>query len=111
MTMRSAVDPVFLGAGWLDLRADDNLAAALLDPPAGERAERRRGQRIAGRQIETGMMPGTADGVADHQPVGERPMIMRAMGRDRGDFAAVAHQQHVLVADMARQHGAVGEIG
>src|SRR5436305_627099 len=70
-----------LGLG--ELLAHEDAAVALLDPPAGERAQRRRAHGLAAAQIEAGMMPGAAHAVPDHQPVGERPMIMRAMGPDR----------------------------
>ena len=48
-------------------------------------------------------MPGAADAVADHEPFGQRPVIMAAMRVDREDLGARAHQQHFLVADMAEQ--------
>ena len=56
-------------------------------------------------------MPGTAHGVADHEPVGERTVVMRAMGADREDLRAAAHQQNLLVADMADELAAVGKLG
>ena len=41
---------------------------------------------------------------------GERPVIVAAMRADREDLRARAHQQHLVVADMAEQHLA-GEFG
>jgi len=49
-------------------------------------------------------MPGAADAVADHEAVRERPVIMTAMGVDRKDLVLDAHQQDILIADMAEQH-------
>jgi hypothetical protein len=100
-----------LWRGPILLSADKNLAAAFLDLPARQRTERGRRERFAGRQIETSMMPGAADGVADHQSFGERPVIMRALGGNRRHLAAVAHQHHLVAADVARQHLAFGKIG
>jgi hypothetical protein len=54
-------------------------------------------------------MPGAAHGVIDEEPLGERPAIMRAGGADREHLLAASCQQHRLIADMAEQHGAVGE--
>ena len=47
-------------------------------------------------------MPRAANGVADHKTIGERPMIMRAMGRDGEDFRASADKQHLLAETLAR---------
>ena len=77
--------------------------SSLLDLPDRERIERRRARRLAGAQIEAGVMPGTADALADHEAFGERPVVMAAMRADREDLRARAHQQHFLVADMAEQ--------
>jgi hypothetical protein len=57
----------------------------------------------AGAQIETGVMPGTADALGRHQPFGERAMIMAAMGVDRENPGARTHQQDFFIADMAEQ--------
>ena len=46
-------------------------------------------------------MPGAAHGVADHEPVDERTVVMRAMGADREHLRPAAHQQNLLVAGMA----------
>ena len=45
-------------------------------------------------------MPGAADAVADHEPIGERPVVVAAMGADGEHLGAAAHQQHLLIADM-----------
>ena len=47
------------------------------------------------------MVPGTANGVSDHDPFGERPVIMAAMAADGEHLAIPAHQQNLLIADVA----------
>ncbi|MGY4262988.1 hypothetical protein ACVJF2_001558 [Bradyrhizobium sp. USDA 4519] len=56
-------------------------------------------------------MPGAMDGLALKEAFGERAVVMAAMRVDGEDIRPRAHQQHVLVADMAEQHRAreVGE--
>ena len=55
-------------------------------------------------------MPGAADGVADHEALGERAVIMRAEGADGEQLVAAARQQHRLAVGMALQHGAIGDV-
>ncbi len=83
---------------------DEDAALALLDLPDRQRRQRRRAHGLAGAQIETGVMPGAADVVAGHEPVGKRAVIVAAMRVDREDLGARAHHQHVGLADMAEQH-------
>ena len=54
-------------------------------------------------------MPGAADAVADHEPLRERPVIMTAMRIDGENLGPGAHQQNILIADMAEQ-GLAGEV-
>src|SRR6185437_10093453 len=79
-------------------------AVAFLDRPAGEGAERRRGQCLAASEVKAGVVPGAPDRIADEKTVGERSMIMRAMGRDRRDLATVPDQQDFVVAEMSGKH-------
>ena len=92
----------------LALVPDDDAIALMLDLPDRERAKRRRAGGFAAAQIETGVMPGTADAVADHEPFRERPVIMAAMRVDGENLRAGAHQQDILIADMPEQ-GLAGE--
>ena len=46
-------------------------------------------------------MPRAAHAIADHQPVYERAVVVRAMGVHREHFCPAAHQQDLLIADMA----------
>src|SRR5262249_35589734 len=96
---------------WRVLLAHEDRAVALIDRPAGERAQGRGAQRFAGAQVETGVVPGAAHGVVDHEAVAERTVIVRAVGADREDVAPAAHQQNLLVSDMADELAAVGELG
>jgi hypothetical protein len=54
------------------------------------------------------MVPGTADGFADEQALGERTAVVRAGGTDREELLAASRQQDRLVPDVAGQHAAVG---
>ena len=62
--------------------------------------------RLAGTQIETGVMPGTADALALDDAIGKRTVIVAAMRVDGENLVACAHQQHFVVADMSEQHRA-----
>src|SRR6185369_9958114 len=93
-----------------DLLTHPRLAVARLHTPARDRIERRRCDRLAGAQAEAGMMPWTPHGVRDHQPVGERPAIVRAARSDREEFIAAACEQHGFLADMSADHAAVSEL-
>ena len=56
-------------------------------------------------------MPGTTNLVADDQPIGERRMIMAAIGADDENIRAPANHDRLLAGDMARQNGPIGKIG
>ena len=88
----------------LFLAGDRDPALTLFDLPAVNRTQCRRRQRFTGREAEAGMMPGTANSVAHDQAFGERSMIVRAMGGDCRNFAAVPHQEDFLTADMTGKH-------
>jgi hypothetical protein len=51
-----------------------------------------------------------AHGVADQQPLGQRSVIVAAMGGHGEDLRPLARQQYVVAADMADQHAAIGEV-
>ena len=55
-------------------------------------------------------MPGTAHGVADHESLGERTVVMRAVSADREKLRAATDQQYLLVADMAEKLSSVGDL-
>ena len=75
----------------------------MLDLSDRQRIQRRRARRLPGAQIETGVMPRTADTLVNHQSLRQWPMIMAAMRVDREDVRSRAHQQNVFTADMAEQ--------
>ena len=110
MTMRSFAAGLARRGRCL-LVVDEDLAVAFFDLPAGQRAQGGRGHGFTRLQAEMRMMPRTADGLAHEQAVGERPVIMRAMGRKREQLATLAHEQYLVVADVAGQHGSCREIG
>ena len=55
-------------------------------------------------------MPGATDAAAGHEPVGERTVIVAAMGVDGEYLRPRAHQENFLIADVAEQ-GLALEIG
>src|SRR5207244_11714124 len=72
--------------------------------------QRRRAQRLAGAEIETGVVPRTAHRVADEESLGERAAVVRARGADGVDVAAAADEQHRLAVGVAAEHRAVREL-
>ena len=56
-------------------------------------------------------MPRAAHRVADQQSFGQRTVIVAARRTDGEQLGALARQQHLLVADMAHKHAAVGKVG
>jgi hypothetical protein len=83
-----------------DLLPNEDLIAALLDPPTGERVEGGRAQGFAASQIESRMVPRTVDTVGVHETIHERPMVVTAMRFDREDLASRLDQQHLLITDV-----------
>ena len=57
------------------------------------------------------MVPRAADRLTHEQAVGEGPVIMRAVGRNREELAALTHQQDLIITDVTGQHGSFGEVG
>ena len=55
------------------------------------------------------MVPGTSHRVADHQPLRERPAVMRAGGADREEFIPAAREQHGFLAHVPAHHGPVAK--
>jgi len=87
---------------------DEDLAVALIDPPTRDRIERRSPDGLAGREVETGMMERATNRVPDDEPLAQRPVIVGALGADGEQPPGRAHQQHVLLADLADEIGTVG---
>src|SRR5262249_9190222 len=58
----------------------DNRAVTFLNPPACQRTERGRRNRFTRLQVETRVMPRTADCFANEEAIGERPVVVGAMG-------------------------------
>jgi hypothetical protein len=54
-------------------------------------------------------MPGTANGVAYHQPLGERTAVVGADCAHSKELLAHPCQQHGLVSDVTSKHGTIGE--
>ena len=94
----------------LALSPDKDAIALVVDLPDRKRTEGRRTRGLAGAQIEAGVMPGAANGFADHEPLGERSVVMAAMRVDGVDRSTRAGQHDLLIADVAKQ-GIAWEIG
>jgi hypothetical protein len=76
-------------------------ALALFDLPAWQAVQRGWTQRRTGPQTEAGMMPGTADRIADNESLSQRTAIVGAGGSDRQQVATAPHEQSRRIADMA----------
>src|SRR5690606_21097246 len=57
--------------------------------------------RRAAAQFKTGMVPGATQGVADHQALGQRAVVVCAPGADGMNAGAAFHQHDVVFAQMA----------
>src|ERR1700723_1812595 len=56
------------------------------------------------------MMPRTANGAVDEQPLDERTVVVGAMRPDCKQLQAAAHQQNLLVTDMTNELATVGKL-
>ena len=56
-------------------------------------------------------MPRAAHRAVRDDALGERPVIVRALGPNREHLRALPHQQHGFVADMSEQGAAIGNGG
>lgn len=94
----------------LALFPDEDLATALLDIPAINRAQSRCAYCLTAAHIEACMVPRTAHRFPNYDAVRKRSMIMAAVSADREQFRTRANQQHFLVADVANQP-TIDEVG
>ena len=88
----------------------ENLPVTLLDGPARDGTQGGRAQGFTAAQVETGVVPGTAHGIANHEPVAQRAVVMRALSADREDLSPAADEQDGFAAGMADELAAVGEL-
>jgi hypothetical protein len=82
----------------------------LLDTPAWDRVQRRSAQRLSGTKTETGVVPGTADGVLYQDPFGERTVVVGAFGADREQLVTTARQQHRVARDVPQDLAVFSDI-
>ena len=87
----------------LDLFGDEDFASAPLDLPARDRRERRRAQRFAGAETETGVVPRTTHGVTLDHAVRERAAVVRARRADGDEVVAQPREQYRLALRVAEQ--------
>src|SRR5262245_51243667 len=102
--------PAWLRFRLRQLLAHENLAVLLLHLPARHRTQGRCAQGLTGAQIEAGMMPRAADGIADHEPVSQRAVVMRALRPDREHVVPAADDQDGVTADVPDELAAVGKV-
>jgi hypothetical protein len=88
----------------------ENPPVTLLDGPACDGTQGGRAQGFAAAQVETGVVPGTAHGIANHEPVPQRAVVMRALSADREDLSPAADEQDWFAAGIADYLAAVGEL-
>jgi hypothetical protein len=55
-------------------------------------------------------VPGASDGISHQHPLGERTVIMGALGTDREERATGSRQQHGLARGLPQNHAALGKI-
>ena len=94
----------------LDLTGDVHLPGPLFHPPAGDIVQRRRPERGTGLQAEAGVVPGTTYRVAHDQTLGQRTAVVGADRADGEPLRLLSDQQHGLVAHVARQYRAFGNL-
>ena len=85
----------------------EDLALALFHGPAPQGTEGGRAQGLARTQIETGVVPGAAQAIAHHEPLGERPLVVGAVRADSENLRPSPQQKDRLVADMADELGTI----
>lgn len=56
-------------------------------------------------------MPGAPDGIANHEPIPQRTVVMGALGSDREHLMPAADKQNRVSAGMADEFAAVGKVG
>src|SRR3974390_1850509 len=95
MTMRP--DPLFFGA------SSSLLPRTTMRPPRSSTVQQ-------GRGPSAGVVPWAVDSVVDKKPLGERPMIMRALTADGVDRTVAADKQDLIAADMPGEHRAFGKL-
>jgi hypothetical protein len=93
------------------LSSYENLAIALFDRPARDRAQSRGAQGFPRAQVEAGVMPGTPDRVVDREPVDERALVVCATSPDRKYLGPAPQQQNLLTANMAAELATIGKLG
>jgi hypothetical protein len=93
------------------LFAHEHHLSAALDSPAWNRIQGRRAQRLSTAETEAGVMPRAPDRVLDNQSIGERSVIVGAMGTHRKELTTGTSQHGVLVADAPEHDSTVRKGG
>src|SRR3546814_7823926 len=96
---------------FIPLRTHEHRVAHDLRVPRRQRRERRSPQRSARAQAETGVVQRTAHLAVYHQPLAQRPAVVRAAAGDRVEAVVQARQQYRFAVDVAGKHAAVRYVG
>src|SRR5690606_13525575 len=95
--------------GTLQLLAHADAVAAFDDAVAGNGLERRR-RRLTGTELETRVMPGTADGAVSDDAFTERPTVVGAHAAHGKQLAVAPRQHDWLAVSMTEQQTSVRDI-
>ena len=93
--------------GWSQFFTNDNVLALALDTPTGDRIECGRAHGFAGLQTETGVMPRAPNSPVDDYAVGQRAVIVGAVGANGKDLVARPREEDLFIVDTTEQHVAV----
>src|SRR4030095_8321823 len=96
---------------FLKLFAHEHHLAAALDSPAWNWIQGRRAQRLTAAPAEAGVMPRAPDRVLDNQSIGERPVIVSAVGTHGKELTTGTSQHGDLDSDAPEQDSMGGKVG
>ena len=91
------------------LLSHEDLVAGAFHPPARDRVQGGRTQRLAGFEAETGVVPGASNRIVDDEALGKRTVVVRAMRADREEPIAGARQDDIVLPDVPEDHASVGK--
>src|SRR5262249_2630372 len=100
-----------LQSGLSELLADEDFVADFFGTPAGNPIERGSSDGFTGAEIEAGVMPRAAHGIANDQTFGERAVVVAALRAYCEEVVAAAGEDGVFAVDLTEEDGIVGDGG